>query len=520
MPLASSDAAAGSLDAPLRTVQRAVTIAHAGQTVVLRRGTYHESVIVDKGPVTIAAYPGEAVWFDGSSAVSNWTRSGSIWVHSGWDTTFDSSVGFTFGQDNPVFLSPGYPMAAHPDQLFLDGTPLRQVADAASVTPGTFAVDYPSHRLLLGTDPSGRSVSATDLQQAIRVNVPGVALHGFGVRRYGTPMPLMGAVRFNVAGSVENVEIDDAATNALSFSRQGAVINHVTIRRAGELGVHADSADGLVLANSFITDSNFEHFNPWIATGGVKVTSSRNVSVRNNEVTDTPGVGIWFDASSVGIRIVDNVSTGNTEAGIEAELSASILIADNVVGGGLSGIYLFNAGDAQIYNNDIGDTTVQGILLSQNGRRQADPGQPGHDRRYPIPDPSCPWLLRNIDVANNVLADGPVDAVMALDKQSGVPADAMNIRIDGNLFSRKVAAKDSNLLAWGGGDNRIQTRMTTVAQLREKNSNWRNVESADSASLSQLSALKGTFAGAAVPLPADVAAALGVTPGLQRMGTF
>ncbi|WP_172832199.1 right-handed parallel beta-helix repeat-containing protein [Nakamurella panacisegetis] len=519
-PNSGNDSGSGTMAAPYRTVTYAVSRAAAGQTVVLRGGTYHESVIVNDRPITIQAYPAEAVWFDGSSAVTGWTKSGSTWVKSGWTKTFDSSIGFSFGQNNSVFLQSGFPMASHPDQVYIDGVQLKQVATAASVVPGTFAVNYASKQLIIGSDPANHQVRATDIEQAIRVNVAGVVLRGFGVRRYGTPMPLMGAVRFNKPGSVENVEIDDVAANALSFSGSNASANHVTVNRAGQMGLHADTADNLVVKNSLFNQNNYEHFNPWIATGGIKITKTRNAVISGNTVINTYGTGIWFDESSVNIRIVGNTVTGNTEAGIETELSDTMTIANNTVTGGKTGIYLFNAGNGKIYNNRLGGSSDQGIWLSQNGRRQANASEPGHDPRYPIPDPTCPWILRNVQIVNNSFGEAPTDHIMVLDKATNVGADSMNITINGNLFSKKVSASDSNLLAWGGTNNQIASRMTSVAQLSAKNAGWRNAESATSTALAGLTTQESAFSSFAVALPADVASAVGVASGTKKIGTF
>ncbi len=64
-----SDAGPGTLEKPLRSVQAAVDRAQAGQTVVLRAGTYYESVKVSKAgtvakPITIRAYPREVAIID------------------------------------------------------------------------------------------------------------------------------------------------------------------------------------------------------------------------------------------------------------------------------------------------------------------------------------------------------------------------------------------------------------------------------------------------------------------------
>ena len=101
-----SDWASGTLAAPLRTIQRAINIAPSGRTIVVRAGIYHESInIPSNRTFTIQAYPGEAVWLDGSSAVTGWVRSGSVWVKSGWTAAFNSTPGFTGSWDSS-FINP------------------------------------------------------------------------------------------------------------------------------------------------------------------------------------------------------------------------------------------------------------------------------------------------------------------------------------------------------------------------------------------------------------------------------
>ncbi len=63
------DGNAGTAGKPMKTVQAAVTQASAGQTVVIRAGTYYENVLVSKAgepnkPITVRAYPKELVVID------------------------------------------------------------------------------------------------------------------------------------------------------------------------------------------------------------------------------------------------------------------------------------------------------------------------------------------------------------------------------------------------------------------------------------------------------------------------
>lgn len=78
------DASPGTLDSPLRTVQRCATIAVAGQTCWLRAGTYRETVRpaqsgTASAPITFAAYAGEVVTISGADPVSGFVaHQGSV----------------------------------------------------------------------------------------------------------------------------------------------------------------------------------------------------------------------------------------------------------------------------------------------------------------------------------------------------------------------------------------------------------------------------------------------------------
>lgn len=70
-----SDSAAGSLEAPFRSLGRALSVVGAGGKVVVRGGTYGEWVTLSRGgsaaaPVTLTAFPGERVTLTGRLKVS------------------------------------------------------------------------------------------------------------------------------------------------------------------------------------------------------------------------------------------------------------------------------------------------------------------------------------------------------------------------------------------------------------------------------------------------------------------
>ena len=126
---------------------------------MLRAGSYHESVVIPDGKrLTLQSWPNEAAWLDGSSAVTGWAASGGRWVQDGWTVEFDASPTYTRGApDNPAanwgFVNPSYPMAAHPDQIWIDGVAQRQVGSLAAVVAGHVLPRPGGEPALVGHEP-------------------------------------------------------------------------------------------------------------------------------------------------------------------------------------------------------------------------------------------------------------------------------------------------------------------------------------------------------------------------------
>lgn len=82
-----SDESDGAEATPLRTISRAATLAHAGDTVIVHEGEYREWVkparggLSDQRRITYTAAPGERVVIKGSEQISNWEQleDGNVW---------------------------------------------------------------------------------------------------------------------------------------------------------------------------------------------------------------------------------------------------------------------------------------------------------------------------------------------------------------------------------------------------------------------------------------------------------
>lgn len=87
-----SDSADGSLGAPFRTIQQAAQRAEPGDTVLVRGGTYRETVTPARSgtssrPITYKPYPGERVTVSGADRVTGWSsHGGSVYkANQGWN---------------------------------------------------------------------------------------------------------------------------------------------------------------------------------------------------------------------------------------------------------------------------------------------------------------------------------------------------------------------------------------------------------------------------------------------------
>jgi len=454
-----SDAQAGSPGEPLKTLEAAVVKAVAGQTIVLRAGAYHESLIVNKN-ITIQSYPGEAAWLDGSSAVTGWMRSATSWKVGAWTTQFDSSPSYTRGSAGSSavgwnFINADYPMAAHPDQVWIDGVAQAQVSSLSSVSNGTFYVDYASDSLYLGSDPTGHAVRSSTLSKALTVTAPGVTLRGFGVTRYAPSVPDMGAVTVSGNGdSVANVAFSDIATTGLSVGATDVVLQNLTSARSGMLGIQANYADRLSASGLLVTDNNTEHFNYAPVAGGFKITRSRNISITASEFDRNLGTGLWLDESVYQARVSGNIFNGNADYSVIAEISSDIQIANNVVVNGSNyGIGIFNTSNAVVMNNTIA-RTLKPIFISQDSRVSSNLSTAGHDPRQSLPDPTVTWLTGPVLVLNNVMTGSTGSSVLSVqDYGHARSASQMSVTANGNVYQRTRASSPSWLVVWARQNN-------------------------------------------------------------------
>ncbi len=515
---ANGTAGNGTLTSPYQSAQTAVAKAPSGATVVLRGGVYHESVRVPFNKrLVIQPYPNEAVWFDGAAPVTGWVKNGSTWAVDGWNHIFDKRVSFGQNKDESSwFVDPAFPMAGHPDQVWVGGVELVQVGSEGAVTTGKFFVDRTDKRLVIGTDPAGKLVEASRIQKAIQIHGAGTTVRGIGIRRYAPHLALFGAVSYEVDDlTLENVTVLDSATIGIGGWGDRATMRNITVKGSGLLGLHGDAAPGLLIADSLFERNNDERFREQPVSGGVKLTNSEGVRVVNSVFHRNTTYGLWFDVSMRSVTITGNRLTDNGGAGLLYELSADAIIADNYFArNGKAALFLFDSNNVKVWNNTL-DKNHRSIQVLQDDRRN------GHAALAA----RVPWVTSDIEVANNVITYGtnfcPVLTQHLSNKWYG---SDFGISSDANVFHRATATDPSRFACWADGAAGTKSFDTlgafskhsgleTSSRLYEGSA----IVTADGALTSQA---RTATTDVPRPLPADVAAEIGRAVGERSLGAY
>jgi nitrous oxidase accessory protein NosD len=508
----------GTSSSPYQSAQTAVSKAPSGATVVLRGGTYRESLTVPSGKrLTIQSYPGEAVWFDGSRPVTGWTASGSTWVASGWTSSWDGKVSLTPGADERSrYVDSAYPMAGAPEGVWVNGSELTQVGSASAVTAGKFYVDRTYKRLVIGTDPAGKTVEATtSLTKAIRVQGTGTTIRGIGVRRYATPLSGHGAISYEVNDvTFENVVVKDNATIGFFGWGDRATFRNVTVTGNGILGLHADSAPGLTIVSSLFDNNNDQRFKAQPISSGAKITGADGARITDSTFSSNYTTGLWFDGSMRNVTVARNRITDNGAAGLTYEISGHAVIADNYVARNREGLVLFNANDIDVWNNTF-DRNTRSLQFLQDSRRQPNSSLAS----------TVPWVSGDIEVHNNAIAYGTNTCPLLSQDLSGkMYGSQFDIGSNGNVFHRTSSTSPSRFGCWANGTAGTKSFTTLSA--------WVSGTSNDAASklfegtgiLTSTGALTSTASSSStsVPrsLPSNVATAIGRTAGDRSLGAW
>ncbi len=519
-----SDHNDGTQTRPLRSVGRAVALAKAGGTVVLGTGVYRESLGSIAKPITIQAAPHAAPWLSGSDVVTSWSAVSGAWVHHNWTAQFCENC------YDPRAIDPKFPYAGLADMAFINGRPLTQVGHRGELAAGRFFVDYAAHDLYVGDNPTGPHtvVEATTRVQAARFNsaAAGSVVRGIGFERYAaywnaSPSPAM------VLDAAPSMTFDsdvftESASRGLSVYSTGAIVRNSAFVHNGFTGLHANKADHLDIERNLVAANNSERWFPGFSAvasvSGIKIAATQHVLVKGNVVQDNDANGIWFDVSCYDVTIVDNLAQRNYRNGIYVEITGTAIVASNLsILNGQGGLKLSGATDARVYNNTLADNVQYQLSVHDDGRNNTDPSQIKL---------GITWNTARNVFANNILSapNGATSGALLytedLDKPKIVDASTMIAGMTADVYARSGPVRPRLLALWTRPASKPLSKYLTLSSFRAATGyEARAIEYVGyPTSPIFVDPQRGNYAlrpGSALhksgaPLPADIAAAIGV----------
>jgi parallel beta-helix repeat protein len=381
------------------SLQAKIDAAPSGDIVNAAPCIYRQQISITK-PLTLVGQPGSEI--RGSDVWTGWSYSGGYW---------SSSKTLPLFPQEQVSCELGTFRCSWPEQVFIDGRPLVQVASSPGT--GQFTVN-PERKIILKDDPSGHTIEVTVRRHWITGSqrADNVIIEGFTMKHAANEWRSGGIInrepttrnpngsyswsRLKSPGSTWTVR-DNVLTDA-----HGAVVSLINgdpgggvgskdatshkiinneIARGGQLGVH-NIGDGGIVRNNFIHHNNTEYFcyvsrdctlvstNGQISqqeglkeAGGMKLAGGlQHLTIDGNVVSHNRGNGVWLDEDTFDVAISNNRIHHNTRRGIHFEISAGGKIFGNVLwenGWGTpihvdgAGIGISNSSNVEVYSNTL-----------------------------------------------------------------------------------------------------------------------------------------------------------------------
>lgn len=151
-------------------LQDLINAAPSGSTVLVPACVYRESVMVAK-PLILDGQ-GQAE-IRGSDIWTAWTKTGTTWVSTQTVPAFPTISGHCSAGTNDD--------CQRAEQVYINGVSLKQLASTDIPSAGQFSVNSTRH-VVLGDDPTGRTVEVTTRRYWLQVGAPNVTVKNFTMK--------------------------------------------------------------------------------------------------------------------------------------------------------------------------------------------------------------------------------------------------------------------------------------------------------------------------------------------------
>jgi hypothetical protein len=373
--VSQSPLAAVPVTLQVRTLAEAAARVHAGDRVVIHRGTYREAVTIEadgtrERPIRFEAAPNAVVVITGADRLLDWRKEPA----SEGENVYSAPWPHRFIGWSPTGTHPAddyHKLIGRAEQVFVNAYALHQVLSRGQVGRGTFYADLEGRRLTvqasnnaaLGSDPAwSPRVEASVRQTLWDVRGDYVLTRGMTFR-YGATQAQQALVRLGGAGdAIEDCTIEQSNTDGGDFRGPGQAVRRCRFLDNGQDGFTAGNAHGLLISDCIIRNNNTKNFDRRWGAGGCKVVLSRGVVIERSQFTRNRGHGIWFDIGIEASVVRNCLIADNEDAGIFYEISYGLHAHDNVIA--RNG--LLSAGGAWGANGGIALSSSPDCLIERN----------------------------------------------------------------------------------------------------------------------------------------------------------
>jgi Right handed beta helix region/Bacterial pre-peptidase C-terminal domain/Chondroitinase B len=434
-----SDRSVGSLTSPFQTIQHAADIAKAGDTILMRDGTYYERSIQIRNsgtadrPITLAAVAGEKVAVDHGLRVTEWIADGTTGVYKG----------------KLILPNPNIDQVRKTVRVVVADQSLIAVGKRFDMTEGTFWVDTANGDVYVwakqGINPSTKETliinrRISDVAFDREVNPPAEAPIQTGILAVNT---VNYVVLDGFVSRAGDIAIWAANLDQSTPRSKGLTVRNMEIKYAWQLAVQMDHWDGALIENNNIHSNSQENIprGQILWHHAIIGYNTSNVIVQNNRIHNNHGEGVGPFVNSEKWQILNNIVYDNWSVNIYIDTN----LGDVTVDGNL----VYNTGKYSGDERDIAD----GIRIANEG---AD-----------VPGVGLSPGIYNVKVTNNIVFgtsaginyfpyfDGPsylMDSLIAnntigpiIDVGNGANAifikRATNVRIANNITSNRIVLR-------------------------------------------------------------------------------
>lgn len=454
-----NDSSSGSENAPVKTINKAVSLVSTGGTIIMRGGEYRDwhknstesSYSIITKHFTLQAYPGESPWFNGADVVNDgWVSDGAGHWYRKWETpSFCDAKYYTYGQppytpqrnadgstnssvSNTACMyadaanDPSYPVAGNPQMVFVNNNRLQEVDAKSKISANSFYYDWYNKNIYIGTNPNGNTIELSARPLALVMggaSDASYAIKGIGFKKYATANTsgiASGAIYAARKTIIENSVFTQMASAGLTFSSplNNTSIKNTVIAFNGGNGMNANGDTKTNTRNDFVIESNVfnsnnvENYGLYCSASctaaNVKLAHMYGYSAKNNifENGYSRAVGFWCDLDCREGKIISNIARNNGGYGLFDEVSSGTIITSNIVSGNKRAGIVIASANVKLYNNTIimdYHDAVEGIWVYDDNRYPGMPISGGGTWTDVGPN------TNNVQIVNNIVS-GPSPA--------------------------------------------------------------------------------------------------------------